>query len=122
MNPRDQVIGGFIEKHALDFLAKFVPTESQVTFTVEPSSNENSIKGVRAMVVDDWAGALTLLKQAIVESKNGDDDESLFAAGVCCEKMNQMEDALKYYKQAQSLDPEELKYASAVSRASRSVG
>ena len=117
MTPRDKVIGAMIEKHAQDFLAKFVPVETSAEVTVEPSKNENSVAGVRALVIDDYESALAKFKAAISEDQN--DDESLFGAGVACEKLKRYEEAKKYYKLAQSLDIENPQYNSAVARINR---
>lgn len=117
MTPRDKVIGAMIEKHAQDFLAKFVPVETSAEVIVEPSKNENSIAGVRALVTDDYESALAKFKAAISEDQN--DDESLFGAGVACEKLHRYDEAKKYYKLAQSLDIENPQYNSAVARINR---
>ncbi len=114
MTPRDQVIGGMIERQAQEFLAKFVPMEIQATVEVTPSNNEKSNAGVRCLVTDDYESALSNFKQAIAE--NGDDHKSLFGAGVCCEKLNRIDEARKYYKLAQSLKTDEPKYKAAVER------
>ena len=52
-------------------------------------------------------------------SETPDDHESMFGAGVCCEKLNKIEDARKYYRQAQSIKPKEENYNQAVARVSR---
>jgi tetratricopeptide (TPR) repeat protein len=117
MTPRDKVIGAMIEKHAQDFLAKFVPIETSAEVTVEPSKNENSIAGVRALVMDEYESALAKFKAAISEDQN--DDESLFGAGVACEKLKRYDEARKYYKLAQSLDTENANYNAAVARIGR---
>ncbi|HUN82249.1 MAG TPA: tetratricopeptide repeat protein [Phycisphaerae bacterium] len=116
MTPRDKVIGQIIERQADEFLAKIVPVHIEATVQVKPGSSDASVAGVRAMVVDDYQTALTHLKQALAEKP--DDHESNFAAGVCCEKLNQMDEARKYYKVAQSLKPKEEKYSDAVNRVS----
>ncbi|GMU33067.1 MAG: tetratricopeptide repeat protein [Planctomycetia bacterium] len=117
MSPRDKVIGAMIEKHAQDFLAKFVPVETFTEVTVEPSKNENSIAGVRSLVMDEYESALAKFKAAISEDQN--DDESLFGAGVACEKLKRYDEARKYYKLAQSLDTENANYNAAVARIGR---
>jgi tetratricopeptide (TPR) repeat protein len=117
MTPRDKVIGDIIEKQAQIFLGKFVPMHISQTVEVTHSSHESSKAGVNALVVDDWDEALAKFKMAISESP--DDHESLFGAGVCCEKLNRMDEARKYYKRAQSLDTEEPKYRAAVDRVSQ---
>lgn len=117
MTPRDQVIGGMIEHQAQEFLAKFVPMEIKSTVEVKGSSNEKSIAGVRCLVTDDYESGLANFKQAIAD--NPDDHKSLFGAGVCCEKLNRLDDARKYYKLAQSLDIKEPKYKAAVERVNR---
>ena len=117
MTPRDKVIGEIIERQAQTFLGKFVPMHISQTVEVTHSSNECSKAGVGALVVDDWDEALAKFKLAISESP--DDHESLFGAGVCCEKLNRPDEARKYYKRAQSLDTEEPKYRAAVDRVSQ---
>jgi hypothetical protein len=46
------------------------------------------------------------------------DHKSLFGAGVACEKLKHMDEALKYYKMARSYDAKEAKYTEAVERLS----
>jgi len=120
MEPRDKVIGGMIETHVLDFLAKFIPTESRFAVQVKSSGHEMSREGVRILVYaetpEQFAQALTSLKQAIAEDP--DDHRSLFAAGVCCEKLNKTAEARKYYRQAASLSSKDPQYAAAVARVS----
>jgi len=122
MTPRDQVIGNMIDRHAQDFLCKFVPMEVFCEVQVEPSSNEESIAGARILVTaernEDYEQALASFKQAI--AADADDDDSLFGAGVCCEKLRRFDEARKYYKLAQSLEPKETHYGEAVERLSRS--
>lgn len=117
MTPRDQVIGGMIERQAQEFMSKFVPMEIQSSVEVTPSKHEKSIAGVRCLVTDDYESSLTNFKQAIAE--NQDDHKSLFGAGVCCEKLNRLDEARKYYKLAQSLDTDEPKYKAAVERVNK---
>ena len=79
-----------------------------------------SREGVRILVYaetpEQFAQALTSLKQAIAEDP--DDHRSLFAAGVCCEKLNKTAEARKYYRQAASLSSKDPQYAAAVARVS----
>lgn len=117
MNPRDRVIGAMIERHAKDFMAKFVPIDVADSVTVEASKNEACVAGVRCLVIDEYADALGHFKQALSENPN--DDEALFGAGVACEKLKRYDEARKYYKQALSLDVDDEKYKSAVDRVSR---
>jgi hypothetical protein len=117
MTPRDKVIGAMIQSQAEQFLCKFLPMQFEATMQVKPSSNKESIAGVRAMVVDDYDAALGHFKQAIAADSS--DYESLYGAGVCCEKLGKMDEAKKYYKQAQSLKPKNEDYAAAVERVSR---
>lgn len=116
MTPRDKIIGKIVETQAQKFLAKFVPTETEYSVAVKPSKHESSINGVRAMVVDDWSGALAQFQMAIAEDR--DDHASHFGAGVCCEKMKNFKDAKKHYKLAASLKSKEAKYKAAVQRVS----
>ncbi len=116
MTPRDKVIGDMIEKQLREFMAKFVPTEIEATVTVKSGKTEMSVAGVRALVIDDYETALNNFKAAV--SEEPDDHASYFGAGVACEKLNRPEEALKYYKQAQSLKTKEGKYADAVDRVS----
>lgn len=46
------------------------------------------------------------------------DHESLFGAGVACEKLKRFEDARKYYRRAKSLKADNAQYAAAVDRVS----
>lgn len=117
MTPRDQVIGGMVERQAQDFLAKFIPVEISDQVQVESSGHEMSEAGVRCLVIDDYETALMNFKQAIAEDP--DDHESMFGAGVACEKLRRMDEAKKYYKQALSLDIENERYKRAVDRVSR---
>jgi tetratricopeptide (TPR) repeat protein len=119
MTPRDKIIGEMIDRQLRQFLVKFLPTEIQAVATVKPGKHEASIAGVRALVADDYEGALSNFKQAIAEDPN--DHHSLFGAGVACEKLQKYGDALKYYKQAQSLDTKEEQYTEAVVRLSSVV-
>jgi len=104
MTPRDQIIGQMIDYQLNQFLAKFVPVEIASEIEVEPSSNENSVEAVKALVTDDYETALSKFKLAIAERP--DDDKSLFGAGVCCEKLERYDEAIKYYKQARAYDDE----------------
>ncbi|MBN2559671.1 MAG: tetratricopeptide repeat protein [Phycisphaerae bacterium] len=116
MAPRDKVIGEIIEEELQKFLVKFVPTEIHAVCEVKASSHEMSVEAVRAMVIDDYETALAHFKQVIAEDR--DDDKSLFGAGVCCEKLEKFDEALKYYKQAKSLKPKEEQYDDAIDRVS----
>lgn len=117
MTPRDKVIAAMIQSQAEEFMCKFIPMQIDATMKVKPSSDKESIAGVRAMVVDDYEAALGHFKQAIAADPN--DYESLFGAGVCCEKLSRMEEAKKYYKQAQCLKPKVEEYEMAVQRVSK---
>lgn len=117
MAPRDRVIAVMIEEQAQDFLAKFIPVQINATVQLQSSHHKESIAGVRSMVADDYEGALNHLRQAI--AANPEDHESVFAAGVCCEKLNRFDEARKFYKVAQSIRPKEEKYGEAVQRVSR---
>lgn len=117
MSPRDQVIGGMIEHHAQDFLAKFIPMSRRTDITVKPSSDKNSIAGVNALVADDYEGALAGFKQAIATDPT--DHRSCFGAGVSCEKLGRRDEARKYYKQAKSYDNDNPQYVAAVARIER---
>jgi tetratricopeptide (TPR) repeat protein len=117
MAPRDKVIAVMIEEQAQDFLCKFIPVQACCSVQVQPSRNKESVAGVRDMVTDDYASALNHFKQAIASNPN--DHESCFGAGVCLEKMNRPDEALKQYKLAASIKPKEAKYNEAVQRVSR---
>lgn len=119
MNPRDQVIGGMIENHVMDFLAKFIPTEWSEQIECKPSANESSIAGAKAMIAENYEGALQQFKMAIAEKD--DDHASLFLAGVCCEKLKRFDEARGYYKRASSYKPKEEQYSQAVQRISRAA-
>jgi len=117
MAPRDKVIAVMIEEQAQDFLCKFIPVQACCSVQVQPSRNKESVAGVRDMVTDDYASALNHFKQAIAANPN--DHESCFGAGVCLEKMNHGDEALRQYKLAASIKPKEAKYNEAVQRVSR---
>ena len=117
MTPRDTVIGGMIEKDVQDFLAKIVPVEIKAEVKVEPSRHSDCVKGVEALVIEDYQTALDHFKKSI--SKHDKDEESYFGAGVASEKLGKMEDAKRYYKIAQSLDSKRPEYNAAVARISR---
>lgn len=116
MEPRDQIIGALIEKQLHQFMAKFVPTEIEASCEVKASGHDMSKEGVNALVVDDYESALRNFKMAIAEEPT--DHKSLFGAGVACEKLHRLGQALKYYKQARSYKAKEAKYAEAVERVS----
>jgi len=116
MEPRDKIIGALIEKQLKHFMAKFVPTEIEASCEVKASHHKMSQEAVRALVVDDYEGALQKFKQAIAEKPT--DDKSLFGAGVACEKLKRFKDALKYYKLARSYETDESQYAAAIERVS----
>lgn len=116
MEPRDQIIGALIEKQLKQFMGKFVPTEIEASCEVKAGSNDMSKEGVNALVVDDYESALRKFKMAIAEEPT--DHKSLFGAGVACEKLKRLDQALKYYKQARSYKAKEAKYAEAVERVS----
>jgi hypothetical protein len=117
MTPRDQVIGSIIERQAKQFMSKFVPVRIEERIEVEASGHEASEAGVRALVIEDFELALDHFKQAIAEDP--EDEESLFGAGVACEKLKRFDDARKYYKLAQSLEAENPNYRQAVRRVSQ---
>jgi hypothetical protein len=120
MTPRDKIIYAIVDDQLTRFLGKFVPTELKDSCEVPSGKNKLSQEAVRAMVVDDYDGALTKFKAALVE--DGEDHKSLFGAGVCCEKLDKMPEALKYYKQARSLEPKNEQYTAAVQRVSMLMG
>ena len=107
-----------IEDQMFDFLQKFVPVSIEYDVEVKASGHEMSIAGVRVMVTAETPGefesALGSLKQAIAE--NPGDHRSQFAAGVCCEKMGNMAEARRHYRTAESLKPNEDKYAVGAAR------
>ncbi|MEK6642415.1 MAG: tetratricopeptide repeat protein [Planctomycetota bacterium] len=117
MTPRDKVIAVMIEEQAQDFLCKIVPMKIDTSLQVQSGSTDASVAAVSAMVVDDFETALGHFKTAMSETP--DDHESMFGAGVCCEKLKKIEDAKKYYRQAQSIKPKEENYNQAVARVSR---
>jgi tetratricopeptide (TPR) repeat protein len=117
MTPRDKVIGAMVERQAQEFLAKFVPMQIDTTIIVRPSSHEESIAGVRSLVIDEFETGLNHFKQAIAADAN--DHASLFGAGVCCERLGRFDEARKFYKQAQSIKPKEASYNEAVQRIAR---
>ncbi|MCZ6817184.1 MAG: tetratricopeptide repeat protein [Planctomycetota bacterium] len=119
MTPRDQVIAGMIEKHMMDFLAKFIPTEISETVKCKPSVHEASIAGADAVIAENYEGGLQQFKLAIVEK--GDDHASLFLAGVCCEKLERFDDARTYYKRASAYKPKDQQYRRAVQRISKAA-
>jgi hypothetical protein len=114
MTPRDRVIGEIVERQAQEFMGKFVPMEVRTSVEVEPSSEDESIAGVRSLVEENYEAALGHFKQAI--AADADDHRSLFGAGVCCEKLNRLDEARRYYKLAESLDKGEPRYKAAVGR------
>lgn len=115
MTPRDEVIGGIIEKELAVFMSKFVPVKFESETMVEPSGHESSKAGVRCLTAEDWEQALTNFKAAIAEDAG--DHESLYGAGVASEKLNQYEEARRYYKQALSYEPEMELYKAGLDRA-----
>lgn len=114
MEPRDEVIAQIVEAELRNFMCKFVPVNVSDSVTVEPSNSEASKAGTRALVAEDWETALTNFKAAIAEKEN--DDQSLFGAGVACEKMGQLEEARKYYKLAMSYEDENEQYGASLNR------
>ena len=117
MTPRDRAIGAIIEQQAKEFLCKFIPVEFSEEIRVEHSSNEDSVAGVRALIMEDYEAALGSFKQAI--AADGTDHKSLFGAGVACEKLKRYDDARKYYKMAQSFKTDNAAYNAAIQRVSR---
>lgn len=120
LTPRDKVIGAVVDDQLTKFLCKFVPTEIKDSCEVKAGGNKLSEEAVKAMVVDDYEGGLAKFKAAIAE--NADDHKSLFGAGVCCEKLEKLPEALKYYKQARSMEPKDEQYRAAVERVSMLLG
>ncbi|HWL94496.1 MAG TPA: tetratricopeptide repeat protein [Phycisphaerae bacterium] len=114
MAPRDEVIAQILESELDVFMSKFVPVTFSDSTTVEPSRNENSRAGARALVAEDWQTALTNFKAALAEDP--EDHESLYGAGVAHEKLGQYEEARKNYKLAMSYEEKEPKYAAALTR------
>ncbi len=118
MPPRDQVIAGMIEDQMFDFLQKFVPVSRKYVVEAMSSRHEMSVAGVRALNAaatdSDYQQALGMFKQALADDP--DDHRSQFAAGVCCEKLGNMTQARRYYKTAESLKPNEDKYAVGAAR------
>ena len=114
MEPRDEVIAQILEAELHVFMSKFVPVTFSDTSVVAPSGNENSKAGTRALVAEDWETALQNFKAALAEKPA--DHASLFGAGVACEKLGQLEEARKYYKQALSYEEEEEAYGAALNR------
>lgn len=117
MTPRDQVIGAMIEKHAKDFLAKFVPTEETIKVEFRSSGSDACNAGVTALNNSEYDAALKHFRAAFAEDP--EDHVAYFGAGVCAEKLGDMEAAMKYYKQARSYRPQEGMYAAAVERVER---
>jgi tetratricopeptide (TPR) repeat protein len=120
MTPRDKIIYSIVDDQLTKFLCKFVPTEIKDTCNVQASGNKLCQEAVKAMVVDDYDGAFTKFRAALAE--DGEDHKALFGAGVCCEKLDKMPEALKYYKQARSLEPKNGQYVDAVQRVSMLMG
>lgn len=116
MTPRDQVIGGMIERAVQEFLSKIVPVEVSATVTVKSSRHGDCEAGVNAMVMEDYQRALGLFKGCL--AKHAKDDCAMFGAGVCCEKLKMYDEAKRYYRQAQSYEPNDPEYNAAVARIS----
>ncbi len=116
MTPRDKVIGEIVEAELQKFLVKFVPTEVTAQVTVKAGAHEMSEAGVRSLRIEDYETALANFKAAIAEEP--DDHKSCFGAGVCCEKLGNMDDATKYYKTARSIKPKEPVYGESLNRVS----
>lgn len=119
MTPRDKIIGEMIDYQLRQFMAKFVPVTIEATVEVKGTSDEACQAGIKALVIEDWETALSHFKQALSEEPNS--DKVLFAAGVACEKLGRLPEALKYYKQARSFDTKEGKYEAAVERVSNAM-
>jgi Flp pilus assembly protein TadD len=124
MTPRDEVIGGLVTQDLQNFMSKFVPVTYEATVDVESGDTEASEEGVRILVSasseTEYQNALDKFKASLSEKPQ--DDKTLFAAGVCCERLGQADEALRYYKQARSLEEEELKYVEAVERVEGRMG
>lgn len=124
MTPRDEVIGSLIAQDLRNFMAKFVPVKFEESVDVESGKTEASSAGVRILVAastsEEFENALNNFKTSL--SEKPDDHKTLFAAGVCCEKLGRYDEALKYYKQARSLEEEEEKYIAAVQRVEGRMG
>ena len=114
MTPRDEVIGDIVRRQIRDFLVKFVPTDIKATCEVKAGGHEMSAEGVYALRAGNYETAMANFKQAAAEDR--DDHKSLFGAGVCCEKLEKYDEAIKYYKQARSIKPKEGQYRDAVAR------
>lgn len=114
MTPRDQVIARMIDKHMKDFLAKFIPTETNEEVVFKPSKNEFSVEGAKAVRAENYERGLAQFKLALGE--NEEDDASAFGAGICCEKLQKFDEARKFYRQARSYKPKEPAYERAVKR------
>ncbi|MFQ5411576.1 MAG: tetratricopeptide repeat protein [Phycisphaerae bacterium] len=114
MTPRDQVIGQKIEDQIKEFMCKFVPTDIETVCRVEAARSDMSKAGVKALIMDDYEGALAKFKVAVAEKDT--DVKSLFGAGVACEALGRYDEALKYYKLASAYEDEEPQYPAAVKR------
>ncbi len=124
MTPRDEVIGTLVEQHLRSFMSKFAPVTFEATMDVESGKTEASTQGVNILVTattdEEFQSALDKFKVSL--SEKPEDDKTLFAAGVCCERLQQPDEALRYYKQARAIEEKEEKYIEAVQRLENRVG
>lgn len=98
LTPRDEIIGAAVERGIREFVGLIVPTNLEFDLEVESSGNAKCVQGVRMLRAQDYAGALSYFRAALIDDPN--DDKAAYAAGVAAEGAGDFKTALNYYRQA----------------------
>ncbi|MBU0717223.1 MAG: hypothetical protein KJ749_03165, partial [Planctomycetes bacterium] len=98
LTPTDGIIATLVERGAREFISRLMACRIDVEAEVESSANANSVDGVKLLRAEEYAGAISHFRTALVEKPN--DHRSAFGAGVAAEASGKYNDALRFYKQA----------------------
>ena len=98
LEPEEERIRQALRAAASEFVGMFFPVPRRFEIYVRSSSNDFAKMGARALRVQDYEQALEFFQAALREKP--DDHRSLFGAGVACEALGRLDEALRYYKKA----------------------
>lgn len=114
LEPQDAEIKKILDQEVQDFVSQLLPTPITVSVLFEASGNDYSKLGLSYMIDRNYSAARSAFESAI--AANSFDDKSVFGAGLACEAMLCLTDALNFYRKAVALggedvdDPEERNY------------
>jgi hypothetical protein len=112
--PPDQILGDLIGQCVTDFIAKISPHQIHVKEKLDSGKSGSVSDGNKLALAGEYKDALECYKDGIKEKP--DDVGAVFNAGLACEAMGNLEEAVKYYDKAYQMKKGETKYIAARKR------